>query len=86
MVLILIPRSPWLTLALVGEYTNKDQLRNVNLTRNTWLYGSIILSFMGKHQFSILYGTRQEGFVCVGGVCRYEPEFKGVEIKLSNRF
>jgi hypothetical protein len=78
--------SPWLTLAMVGEYTNKDQLRNVNLDRNTWLYGNIILSFRGKHQLSLLYGTRQEGFVCIGGVCRYEPEFKGVEIKLTNRF
>ncbi len=78
--------SPWLTLALVGEYTNENQLRNVYLDRNTWFYGNVIFSFQGRHQLSILYGTRQEGFVCLGGVCRYEPEFMGIEIKLTNRF
>jgi hypothetical protein len=78
--------SPWLTLAFVGEYTNQNQLINVYLDRNTWFYGNVIFSFQGRHQLSILYGSRQEGFVCVGGVCRYEPEFMGIEIKLTNRF
>jgi hypothetical protein len=71
---------------MVGEYTNKYKLRNIDLDRHVWLYGSIVLSFKGRHQLSLLYGTRQEGFVCIGGVCRYEPEFKGIEIKLTNRF
>ncbi|KAA3611070.1 MAG: hypothetical protein D8M58_13925 [Calditrichaeota bacterium] len=79
--------SPWLTMALVGEITNENQLNNVpNNKKNTWLYGNVIFSFGGSHQLSVLYGSRQAGFVCVGGVCRLEPEFEGVEIKLTNRF
>ncbi len=78
--------SPWLTLALVGETTNQDQLNNISLEKNSWLYGNVIFSFWGNQQLSVLYGSRQAGFVCVGGVCRYEPEFEGIEIKLSNRF
>lgn len=79
-------RAPWLSLALVGEYTNKDQLRNVQMDRNYWIYGAVTFNFFKNQQLSILYGSRQEGFICVGGVCRYEPEFRGIEIKLTNRF
>ena len=83
--LIEYSRSPWFTLALVGEYTNKYQLRNVQLDQHVWLYVNLNLNFWNNQHLSILYGSRQEGFVCVGGICRYEPEFKGIEIKLTNR-
>ncbi len=79
-------RSPWLSFGLVGEYTNKYQIRNVQMDRHQWLYGQLTLSFWKNQRLSILYGTRREGFICVGGICRYEPEFEGVEIKLTNRF
>jgi len=79
-------RAPLLSLAVVGEYTNKNQLRNIEMKRHTWLYGQITLNFLKNQQLSVLYGSRQEGFICVGGICRYEPEFKGLEIKLTNRF
>jgi len=75
--------SPFITLALVGEYTNKHKLKNVILERHTWLYGNVTFNFWRNQQLSLLYGSRQEGFVCVGGICRYEPEFKGFEIKLT---
>jgi len=78
--------SPWLTLALVGETTNQDQLKNSLLNKNSWLYGNVIFSLWGNQHLSILYGSRQASFVCVGGVCRNEPEFEGIEIKLSSRF
>ncbi|MBD3225548.1 MAG: hypothetical protein GF313_12535 [Caldithrix sp.] len=79
-------RSPYLTAGLVGEYTNQHQLNNIDLDRHTWLYGNITLNFLRNQQLSVLYGSRQEGFVCVGGICRYEPEFEGIEIKLTIRF
>jgi hypothetical protein len=79
-------RSPRFSLALVAEYTNKNQLRNVDLNPNYWIYGNVTFSFLNNQQLSILYGSRREGFVCVGGICRYEPEFKGIEIRLVNRF
>jgi hypothetical protein len=79
-------RSPLLSLALVGEYTNKYKLRNVDMNKHTWLYGQASLNFWKNQQVSLLYGSRQEGFICVGGICRYEPEFEGFEFKLTNRF
>jgi len=79
-------RSPWFSIAMVGEYTNKDQLKNITLDRNYWLYGNATFSYWRNQQLSILYGSRQAGFVCVGGICRYEPEFEGFEIRLINRF
>ncbi|MHB2150379.1 DUF6029 family protein [Calditrichota bacterium LG25] len=84
--LIEYSRSPWVSFALVGEYTNKYQIRNVQMDRHQWLYGQVSFNFWKNQRLSVLYGTRREGFICVGGICRYEPEFEGLEIKLTNRF
>ena len=86
LLLVEYSRSPNVSFAVVGEYTNKNQLRNVNMDQNTWLHGIVTFSFWRNQQLSVLYGSRQAGFVCVGGICRYEPEFEGLEIKLVNRF
>lgn len=86
LILIEYSRSPFVTLALVGEWTNQNQLRNITMDKNYWIYGNVTFNFWRNQQLSVLYGSRQEGFVCVGGVCRYEPEFEGLEIKLTNRF
>ena len=85
-VLLEYSRSPWLSAALVGEWTNEDQLPNWQKDKNYWLYGTLSFNFWENQRVSILYGSRKEGFVCVGGVCRYEPEFNGLEIKINNRF
>ncbi len=86
LVLFEYSRSPSVSFGLVGEYTNKYQLRNVQMDRHHWLYGQVTLNFWNNQRLSILYGSRREGFICVGGICRYEPEFEGVEIKLITRF
>ena len=79
-------KSPYFSVALVGEYTNKYQLINVNMDKHFWLYGQLSINYWTNHVISILYGSRQAGFVCVGGICRYEPEFEGIEIQIINRF
>lgn len=79
-------RSPYLNLSLVGEYSNKYKLTNSIEDKSTWIYGQITLSFLEGQQISLLYGSRQAGFVCAGGVCRFEPEFEGLEVKLLSRF
>ncbi len=84
--LIEYSRSPYISLAAVGEYTNKYKLNNIQMRRHTWLYGMVSFNFWRNQRLSFLYGSRREGFVCVGGICRYEPEFEGIEIKLTNRF
>ncbi len=86
LLLIEYSRSPWVSFGLVAEYTNKYKIRNVQLDRHKWLYGQLSFNFWKNQRLSVLYGTRREGFICVGGICRYEPEFEGIEIKLTNRF
>ena len=78
--------SPYISFALVGEYTNKYKLNNVQMKRHTWLYATVSFTLWNNQRFSVLYGSRREGFICVGGICRYEPEFQGIEFKLTTQF
>jgi len=49
-------------------------------------YG-IYTAYKNKAQkYSIFYGRRVDGIVCVGGVCRYEPAFSGLQFQLSANF
>ncbi len=84
--LIELSHAPYVSFALVGEYTNKYLLNNVEMKRHTWLYGMVSFTFWHNQRFSILYGSRREGFICVGGICRYEPEFQGIELKSTFLF
>jgi hypothetical protein len=77
--------SPDYSLALVTEYSNSDQVL-ASVDRSWWTYGLLTWNFMDNQQLSLLYGSRQAGYVCVGGVCRLEPEFEGLEIKLNLRY
>ncbi len=77
-------RSPNFNLSIVAELESRepDEGRTV---RKFW--GFIQAGYkIGYHtDLSILVGTRQAGNICIGGVCRYEPAFKGVEIKMLTR-
>ncbi len=86
MIVLEFTRAPQLNLALVAEYSNRYQLRTETDDQKYWFYGQVTWSFLENQQLSVLYGSRQAGFVCVGGVCRLEPEFEGVELKLLSRF
>lgn len=81
--------SPKYTLSLVGEWTNmserQKELKKVQKTNNLWLFGQIDVNISPNHDLSIMYGSRQAGFICTSGVCRFEPEFEGLEVKLFSR-
>lgn len=78
--------SPLISLSFVGEYTNKYLLRNASYDRHLWGYVSVAFNLSANHQIQVLGGSRQAGFICVGGLCRYEPEFQGILCRISNRF
>ena len=77
-------RSPKFSVALVTEMQTKEPQEG-ETKRNFW--GFIQLGYkVGQHSdVSILFGTRQAGNICIGGVCRFEPAFEGVELKLLTR-
>jgi len=82
-------RSPRWTLSFVGERNNMSdrQLSDQKLPdKSTFLAGQLSLQISQNHDLIAFVGSRQKGKVCVGGVCRTEPDFEGVEIKLFSRF
>jgi Family of unknown function (DUF6029) len=77
-------RSPNISVSLVTEMKTTEP-KPSEIKRDFW--GFIMFGYkLGSHtNLSLLLGTRQAGNICVGGVCRYEPEFEGVELKILTR-
>lgn len=81
-------RSPGLTLGLLAEHTNKSdvQLRNLGESRRDFVSGTLDYTLFDQHELRLFYGKRNKGFICVGGICRLEPEFQGFEMSLVSHF
>lgn len=77
-------RSPGFSLAIVTEMETREPEEG-RTVRKFW--GFLQAGYkIGYHtDISLLFGTRQAGNICIGGVCRYEPAFKGIELKLLTR-
>ncbi|MBZ0201187.1 MAG: DUF6029 family protein, partial [Ignavibacteriaceae bacterium] len=78
-------RSPNFSVSVVAEIQTKEPQPG-NTVRKGWSFLRIGYKFWSHTDFSILFGTRQAGNICIGGVCRYEPEFSGVELKMITSF
>jgi len=74
-------RSPLFNVALVAELETREPEAG-NIVRKFW--GFVQVGYqLGYHtNISLLAGTRQAGNICIGGVCRFEPEFRGIELKM----
>ena len=81
-------RSPGLTLGVLIEHTNKSDLQLERLveSRRNFVAGTVDYTLFGQHELHLYYGRRNKGFICVGGVCRLEPDFDGFEASLVSRF
>ncbi|MHC1738783.1 MAG: DUF6029 family protein [Ignavibacteriaceae bacterium] len=77
--------SPDIVLGFNGTMETKEPTQGRKV-RRTWKF--VQLSYkIGEHSdLILLYGSRQAGNICIGGVCRYEPEFNGIELKMFTRF
>ncbi|MCX8010618.1 MAG: DUF6029 family protein [Ignavibacteria bacterium] len=77
-------RAPKLSIALVSEMQTSEPTKGRKVRR---LWNLIQFGYkIGEHtDINLLVGSRQAGNICIGGVCRYEPEFSGVEIKMLTR-
>jgi hypothetical protein len=82
-------RSPTWTLSLIAERDNMSDLQR-DLQglpeKQTFVSGQASVHLSESHDLIVFLGSRQKGKVCVGGVCRTEPEFDGLEVKLFSRF
>jgi len=77
-------KSPDITLSFVGETKTSEPTKG-NTKRNFWALVQAAYKLNNYIDVSILVGSRQAGNICIGGVCRYEPEFEGVELKMLTR-
>ena len=77
-------RSPNFSFAVVAELQTKEPEQD-RIVRKFWGFVQAGYKIGNHSDISLLLGTRQAGNICIGGVCRYEPAFKGVELKIMTR-
>lgn len=49
-----------------------------------WTAGAVYST--GPNRFSLDWVKQVEGIVCSGGICRYEPAFNGIRLKVNSNF
>lgn len=77
-------RSPYFYISFLTEMKTKEKTDG-NTLRLFWNFVQVGYKFFENTDVSLLIGSRQAGNICIGGVCRYEPEFRGVELKMTTR-
>ena len=81
--------SGW-SLGILGEFldwTREQQLIEQQATeRSRWSGVQVAAPLGERHNLRLFAGGRRAGYLCIGGVCRYEPAFDGVELSLTSRF
>ena len=78
-------RSPDFSVSVVSEMQTREPESGKTL-RKFWSFIQCGYKIGDHTDVSILFGSRQAGNICIGGVCRYEPEFSGIEFKMFTRF
>lgn len=76
--------SPNISIAFVSEMKTSEPVKD-HIVRKFWNYLQFSYNWCNHTDLSITIGSRQAGNICIGGICRYEPEFKGVELKMITR-
>jgi len=65
----------------IVEVNNKyDEQRSPNEAAGPFPAGQITYTLASGGNLNLWFGQRQAGFLCSGGVCKFEPEFSGVEV------
>ena len=77
-------RSPNFNVSLVTEVQTKEPQAG-NTVRKVWSFIQFGYKLGNHSDLSLLVGSRQAGNICIGGICRYEPAFQGVELKILTR-
>ena len=76
--------SPTYSVSVVSEMQTKEPEED-RLIRKFWNFIQFGYRLSEQIDLSLLVGSRQAGNICIGGVCRYEPEFRGIELKMLTR-
>lgn len=85
LVVIELNQSPALVLGASIEWNNKSDAQRGDEDA-VYAMGTVSRTLLGDADLTLAFGSRQAGYYCVGGRCRYEPAFKGFESKFLVRF
>ncbi len=77
-------RSPGFNVSLVTEIQTKEPEQG-RIVRKVWSFIQFGYKLGNHSDLSLLIGSRQAGNICIGGICRFEPAFQGIELKLLTR-
>jgi cytochrome c biogenesis protein CcmG, thiol:disulfide interchange protein DsbE len=73
--------APRWAFAAMFETNNKyDDQPPTTEKKGPFPAGQITYTISRGGNMNLWFGSRQEGYLCSGGVCKYEPAFEGVEI------
>jgi len=85
----LLARNGW-SLSVLGEFLNwteeHQELEGETDFRSRWSGVQLAGPIGDAHEIRLFAGGRRAGYICIGGVCRYEPAFDGVELSFQTRF
>jgi len=69
----------WGVAAIVETNSKYDEQRAPGEEAGPFAAGQITYTLNRGGNLNLWFGQRQAGFLCSGGVCKFEPAFKGVE-------
>ena len=82
-----VHRAPGLSAAVQVQRTSDELETGADPSGITWWRGFNIGADIGEgHSLSVFAGQRRSGLACTAGICYEVLGFKGVEVRLLNRF
>lgn len=82
-----VHRAPGLSAAVQVQRTSDELETEVGPSGITWWRGLNIGADIGEgHSLHVFAGQRRSGLACTAGICYEVLAFKGVEVRLLNRF
>ena len=75
--------GPYGTVTLTGELRDRELEHRPG---KEWRSAQVDWDMTQNHRLTLMVGSEKGGFVCSGGVCRYEQPFDGVKVLLTSRF
>ncbi|MBU2500372.1 TlpA family protein disulfide reductase [bacterium] len=70
----------WAVAAFLETNNKYADQRGLTEDESPFPAGQISYTLDGGGNLNLWFGRRQEGFICSGGVCKFEPAFSGIEM------
>jgi len=75
-----------LSISVIGEHASFPDPVTRETDSDNFVYAEVSYHVTPEHFLSITAGKRRAGYICVGGICRLEPELNGAEVRFVTSF